>query len=297
MVPTMDRPDDLGKLLSSIEAQTRLPDQVIVVDGSDPPVRHVVDGFKGLPLTYVREYPPSLARQRNAGMARVGGDIDIAGYLDDDLVLEPDATERMAAFWRQAGDDVGGCAFNIINQPVAQAGKLTHFFLLNGSPPGRMLRSGWPAQIPAIAHTIETQWLYGGATLWRREVIGAFDFDEWFTGHGYGEDVDFSYRVGRRYRLFVVADARVNHFTRPIRPASQYNLGRQQVINRIYFIRKSGAFSAPAVCWAMFGQLVHNLLAGLVHFTEGGLRRLAGNVAGIFALSRGGTSRIENFYK
>ena len=109
--------------------------------------------------------------------------------------------------------------------------------------------------------------------------------------------MDFSYRVGRQYRLFVVADARVNHFTRPIRSASQYNLGRQQVINRIYFIRKSGTFSAPAVCWAMFGQLVHNLLAGLMNFTEGGLRRLAGNISGIFALTRGGALQIENFYK
>jgi GT2 family glycosyltransferase len=246
---------------------------------------------------YVREYPPSLARQRNAGMARVAVDIDVAGYLDDDLILETNATERMIAFWRQAGHDVGGCAFNILNQPPAQAGPLTNFFLLNGSPPGRMLPSGWPAQIPTIEKTVETQWLYGGATLWRREVIGAFDYDEWFTGHGYGEDVDFSYRVGRKYRLFVIADAKVNHFTQPIRPASQYNLGRQQVVNRIYFIRKSGAFSAPAVCWAMFGQLVHNLLIGLASLTNGGLHRLAGNVAGMLALFRGGPSQIENFYK
>lgn len=297
VVPTKDRPDDLRKLLDSIAAQTRAPDQIIVVDGSDQPVRHVIDGFAGLPLTYVREFPPSLARQRNAGMARLAADIDIAGYLDDDLVLESDATDRMAAFWTAAGEDIGGAAFNILNQPRAQAGILTNFFLLNGRWPGRMLPSGWPAQIPTITQTIETSWLYGGATLWRRDVIRSFNYDEWFAGHGYGEDVDFSYRVGRQYRLFVVADAQVNHYTHPIRRSSQYNLGRQQVINRIYFIRKSGEFSAGAVCWAMFGQLVYNLLTGIVDATGGGLRRLAGNLAGLVALLRGAVYQIEEFYK
>lgn len=99
VIPTKDRPDDLRKLLDSLRSQSRRPDQVIVVDGSNPDVSHVVAEFRELPLDYVRVYPPSLARQRNAGMARLAGDITLAGYLDDDIVLERDAVEAMMRFW------------------------------------------------------------------------------------------------------------------------------------------------------------------------------------------------------
>ena len=33
VVPTKDRPDDLRKLLESLAAQTRAPDQIVIVDG------------------------------------------------------------------------------------------------------------------------------------------------------------------------------------------------------------------------------------------------------------------------
>jgi GT2 family glycosyltransferase len=297
VVPTKDRPDDLDTLLASLARQTRPADQIVVVDGGDRPVTDIVARHSALPIDYVREYPPSLARQRNAGMARVAPDITVAGYLDDDLVLEPDASERMYAFWEAADRDVGGAAFNILNQPHANASALTRLFLLNGRTPGAMLPSGWPSQIPTLGRTVETEWLYGGATLWRREVLREFGYDEWFVGHGYGEDVDFSYRVSRKYRLFVLSDARVHHFTRPIRLASQFTLGRQQVVNRLYFIRKSGAFPAPAVTWALFGQLVFNVLAGLADRERAGWRRAAGNVDGLLDVMRRGLSQIGGHYK
>ena len=124
VVPTMNRPEDLGKLLRSLERQTRKPEQIIVVDGSDEDktVDGLVAQFDSLPLEYVRVFPPSLARQRNAGMAKLRDDIEVAGYLDDDLILDDDATERMAAFWEAAAPDTGGAAFNITNQPGTRGG-------------------------------------------------------------------------------------------------------------------------------------------------------------------------------
>ena len=297
VVPTMDRPDDLRALLRSLESQTRKPDQVVIVDASDPPIDKVLAPFESLRLVYVREFPPSLARQRNAGMAALDDDIEIAGYLDDDLILEPAATARMAAFWDAAAADVGGAAFNILNQPEAEGGPVTRAFLMNGRRPGQMLPSGWPSQIPTVAKTLRTDWLYGGATMWRREVIREFEYDEWFIGHGYGEDVEFSYRVGKKFELYVVAEAQVLHMTRPIRLTSQHTLGRQQVVNRLYFIRKAGGFPAVIVGWAMFGQLAVNLGASIFRFDSAGARRFAGNLAGLGEVMRGGVRQIGNYYK
>src|SRR5438045_4134033 len=94
VVPTKDRPHDLRRMLASLNAQTRMPEQIIVVDGSKPDVQHVTAEFPALSIDYIRVYPPSLAAQRNAGMQRLRNDITLAGYLDDDVVLEADAVEK-----------------------------------------------------------------------------------------------------------------------------------------------------------------------------------------------------------
>ena len=156
VVPTKDRPDDLRKMLASLAQQTRRPDQIVVVDGSDPPVREVVEEFGLLPIEYVRVFPPSLARQRNAGMARLGGDITLGGYLDDDLVLEPQAVHRMVEFWQAAGLDVGGAAFTISNNPPPGALRLKQLFGIDDARPGRMLRSGFASSITPQHADIET---------------------------------------------------------------------------------------------------------------------------------------------
>ncbi len=38
VVPTMNRPAELRRLLASVESQSALPDEIIIVDGSSEPV-------------------------------------------------------------------------------------------------------------------------------------------------------------------------------------------------------------------------------------------------------------------
>ncbi len=299
VVPTKDRPDDLRKLLVSLSRQTVNPRQIVIVDGSDPPIRDVVDGFPDLPLAYVRVFPPSLAQQRNSGMAALADGITVAGYLDDDLELAEDATERMRDFWQTAGPEVGGAAFTIVNQPLRHPlfGRISEIFLLNGPAQGRMLRSGFPTAITPRPESLRTDWLYGGATLWRREVIAEYSYDEWYIGHGFLEDVDYSYRVSRAYELWVVADARCWHWPRPILRRQNARLGRQQVVNRLYFVRKLGGFSRVAVAWALFGQGVRNTLESVRDRNTAGLYRLWGNVQGAVDAMRGRTGSVEGIWK
>jgi glycosyltransferase involved in cell wall biosynthesis len=241
VVPTKDRPDDLHRMLVSLAQQGRRPDQVIVVDGSEPAVRELVEEFISLPIDYVRVFPPSLARQRNAGMQELTPHITLAGYLDDDVVLEPDAVERMLEFWQSAGGDIGGAAFTITNNPQPGALSLKQLFGIDDAQPGRVLRSGFASSITPQRADLETQWLYGGATVWRRSVIESYPYDEWFVGTGFMEDIDFSYTVGARYRLFVVANARLAHYSRPVRSDRQQLLGKWQIVNRMHVVRKHRA--------------------------------------------------------
>lgn len=299
VVPTKDRPVDLRRMLASLSGQKRCPDQVIVVDGSEQPIEDVVRAFPRLSVEYVRCFPPSLARQRNAGMAKLQGDISLAGYLDDDVVLEADAIANMLEYWSAAGAQVGGAAFNITNNPRPGGLLLKEFFGIDARQPGKVMRSGFPSSIPRQAERIETDWLYGGATVWRREVIDSFPYDEWFIGTGFMEDIDYSFNVRSRFSLVLVADARLAHYSRPVRPDRQYLLGVWQVVNRMYFVRKyrSRGMSEGHAWWASIGLVVLNLAAAACRLSAQHLSRARGNIAGILSILLGRNEQIGGYLK
>ena len=283
VVPTKDRPDDMRTMLTSLAAQTRLPDQIIVVDGSAPDIRHVVAEFPHLHIDYVRVFPPSLAKQRNAGMQRLRDDMTLAGYLDDDVVLEPDAIEKMMAYWDKAAADLGGAVFNITNTAQPRWMALKSLFWLDDPVPGKVLPSGCTSILGNQAADIETDWLCGGATVWKREVVDRYPYDEWFQGTGYLEDVDFSFNVRGQYRLALVAGARLAHYSPPVRADRHFLLGRWQITNRMYLVRKfkNRGMSACKAWVASFALLALHLAQGILRFDVHSFNRARGNLAGM----------------
>jgi glycosyltransferase involved in cell wall biosynthesis len=299
VIPTKDRPEDLRRLLESIAMQTRRPEQVVVVDGSEVPVRAVCESFRDLALDYVRVYPPSLARQRNAGMARLRPEITHAGYLDDDIVLERDAIEQMMRAWADAGEGVGGIGFNITNRPRPAAMWLKRLFLIEHREPGRMVASGCAASHYVCERDLEADWLSGGAVVWRREVVERYPYDEWFVGTGLLEDVDYSFNVRGAYRLRVASAARLAHYSRPIREESQFLLGKWQIVNRMYLVRKyrERGLSVPLAWWASIGMVVVHLAGALARLDGALWNRAKGNLAGIVSELRGRRERIGGYLK
>ena len=299
MIPTKDRPNDLRLMLQSVEKQAVRPAQLIVVDGSQPDVRHVTDSFGGLAIDYVRVFPPSLAKQRNAGMARLAKDITLAGYLDDDVVLEPDALENMLTFWEKADQTWGGASFNIVNAPDSKGVWVKTVFGLDNDRRGVVLPSGWTTAHGSPRADLEVDWLCGGATIWRRDIIERYTYDEWFQGMGFLEDVDYSYHIHEKYRLAVVSSAQVVHNSPPVRPDRHFLLGKYQIINRLYFVRKYRRVGlSVARAWvAIFAMVMMHLAQAAILLERSHLNRAIGNFAGIFAELSGRQERISGFLK
>ncbi len=303
VVPTIandkGRPQDLRRLLGSIRTQSVSPEQIIIVDASKEPLEQIVrhDEFSDLKIDYARVYPPSLSKQRNAGMQRLDPTITLAGYLDDDLVLESGALEAMLDYWEDAPPDLGGVSFNIVNTRLPRGMFLKSLFLTDSTKRGIVLRSGYQASLWPVTKTLYVQWLCGGATIWRRGVIERFQYDEWFDGTGYLEDVDYSYRVGKKYKLAIVGHARAQHFSLPIRKEINYILGKWQIINRMYFVKKNRELSVPLCYWAFIGQIVVNVGKALVNLDSGVFARVLGNIMGMRSLLTGRLEKIGGIYK
>ena len=288
VVPTKDRPEDLLRLLRSIAGQSCLPAEVIVVDGGEVNIAPVLrePSLSVLVLRYERCRPPSASRQRNWGLRLVSPDIPLIGFLDDDCCLEPDALARMLDYWATAGSEVGGASFNLLNHPAVFAADwkrrpwVERLGLYSGRP-GAVLPSGFQVMIGRVDGNLYVRWMGTGASVWRRSVFEDFAFDEWYTGYSYLEDLDFSYRVGRRYRLAVVAGADYRHFHALHGRGSGYVFGLREAANRIYFVRKNPELSLARCLAALSFRTGISLIMALRERRMYYVSRAAGTVVGM----------------
>jgi glycosyltransferase involved in cell wall biosynthesis len=285
VVATKDRPDELRRLWRSLLAQSRRPDEVLVVDAGARPAALDAGSAAGLKLRVLSTPVASASRQRNLGLD-AAGDASLIGFLDDDAVLEADAVEEMLRFWRQAGADVAGAAFNMINHPPLDWPALKRTALasrlgLYSARGGGVTRSGFQTMIGPVTATSWTEWLPSGAAVWRREVFDRFRFDEWFEGYSYLEDLDFSYRVGRTARLAVVAPARYRHLPAAGGRGGGYVFGVREVLNRVHFVRKHSAFSLGGCRAALTLRCLMSLALAVRERRASFVARAFGNAVGL----------------
>jgi glycosyltransferase involved in cell wall biosynthesis len=111
-------------MLQSLSDQSHRPDQIVIVDSSAASVIAVTKEFPELNIKYIHHTPPSASAQRNRGIRAVDPDMSLIGFLDDDIVLAQNALETMLKFWQTALNDLGGCAFNLMNPPSRSASRL-----------------------------------------------------------------------------------------------------------------------------------------------------------------------------
>jgi len=284
IIPTKERKFELRRLLSSFVSQRSIPDQIIIIDDSDEADFLLVEDFKRLSVTYIHgNY--SMTEARNVGVANLEEDIALVCFLDDDVVMEEEAWEAMTDFWENADLDVGGCSFFISNE--VQYDKLLikafkKIFNIKPQECGKVLPSGFNVTpYSPLEETIYTDWLSGGVTIWRRIVFDTNSFDEWFSGYGMYEDVDFSYRVGKKFKLVVNSDAKVRHLMDISKSGMNFKIGKKEVINRLYFVKKHQELSAKLSLWSNVGGTIRNFSSGLILFNMGHIIRAFGNLIGI----------------
>jgi GT2 family glycosyltransferase len=286
VVATKDRPGELRRLWRSLCSQNRLPGEVVIVDASARPFPLADLEPVPIVLRYLRTGFASATRQRNLGLDAVGPAADLVGFLDDDAVLEPGAVGAMLCFWNGADAGVGGAAFNMANHPpldwpVLKRTRLAESLGLYAKRGGAVTTSGFQTMIGPLARTEWTDWLPSGASVWRREVVRDYRFDEWFGGYSYLEDLDFSYRVGKSFKLAVVAGAGYSHLPAPGGRGGGYVFGLREVLNRVHFVKKYPEFSLRKCYTALAVRLLMSLALAVRERQAFFIARAFGNTIGL----------------
>lgn len=280
IIPTKERPNELQRLLQSLLKQEARPIQVIVVDSGNKDLSGILKSFNCLPIDYIRQKPPSLTRQRNAGIGALKEEATLVSFFDDDSILKRNCLENLMRFWDMAPEDVGGACLNNVSLPSKKPNFFEKIFIVNANSPGRILPSGFLSPPCGIDETTQVDWVTGYAMVFRKKIFKEFMFDERFSGYALYEDVDFSYRVRKKYKLFILKDAQVEHESRMQSLGNSFVLGKNEVMHRLYFVKKYPDLSLGLCCWGLLGLFLNNITKGVSNNDKRYKIRAKGNIYG-----------------
>lgn len=269
VIATRNRPDDLLKTVRSLVAQTVLPAELVVVDSSDEtPTRAEIEALcssAGIKLDYHHPAPRGLTVQRNVGIDRSTG--DPVFFVDDDVWLDGDCHDEVLKEYAKWGPELGGVRATPKRPARPSLGTRIYrrIFGIGGWWPeaSGKVRPGFYAEgVSDSAGVRKLEYFNGWFMSYRREVFEHERFDEALAGYGYKEDIDFSYRVSRRYTLVQTPAARCDHLKSDASRMNSHQLQRMNLANQFYLHRKlmpQTLFHKAALWWAWIGLFILNV--------------------------------------
>jgi len=216
IVPTIGRHALLARLLSSIARQRHPVLEVIIVDQSPAAVdiKELLAALSAGAMTPRLRYvhAPQIrgaAEARNYGALIAGGEILL--FLDDDVTIDEDFVYWLA---RAFEDRTVAGAAGMINDANGRRPSAIYrfFFQLFYVGEFRQRRQEiWWSNHKGLALTNTLP----GVVAYRKSIWSEYRFDEALTGHSLGEDIDLSYRVGKKRKLVIDTRAHCLHYSAP----------------------------------------------------------------------------------
>lgn len=294
IIATRNRPDELVATVQSVVEQTVLPGEICIVDSSvETPARAKIEELcesAGLMFDYVHPAPRGLTVQRNVGLERTTG--DPVFLIDDDVRLAPDCHEEVLKEYERWGEELGGVqATDTEPSDSSWPAKLWRkTFGMGGWWPeasGRVRPGFWIEGVSVAAGVRRIEAFVGFFMSYRRAVFEDERFDENLAGYGHKEDIDFSYRVSRRWILVKTPRARCHHLKVQTSRMPAFHLMRMNLANQFYLHRKNmpqDLRHRSALWWGLLGLFLLNIGRAIKHRDHG---LVTGMVVGAWEQARG----------
>ena len=279
IIATRNRPAELVKTVESLVAQTTLPAELCIVDSSEEPVARgeieTLCASVDLPLKYLHPAPRGLTVQRNYAIDRTTG--DPVFLIDDDVYLDPACHEEVLKEYAKWGPELGGVRASAItpSRPSRLSIAWRKLFGIGGWWPeasGKLRPGFWIEGVSESAGVRKVDCFVGYFMSFRRSVFKFERFDEALAGYGHKEDIDFTYRVSRRFTLVQTPAAKCEHHKTQTSRMPAFQLQRMNLGNQFYLHRKNmpqDLAHRAALWWGLLGLFVLNMGRALKHRDHG----------------------------
>ncbi|MCM4154684.1 glycosyltransferase [Gramella sp. AN32] len=311
IVCTYQRAESLRRLLDSVKIQSRYPNKILIIDGSeDSQTDEMLEKENFNRLKYIRvgqEYR-GLTKQRNYGIDKVDNNSEIVCFLDDDIVLENNYFEQLLntyrvypeaiavggwikdeTVWEKVKDDYSP-KFDefLIDGYVRKLGLRNvlrkRLGLLSHLPPGVMpeFSHGFSTGfLPPSGKIYEVEYFMGGISSYKKSIFSEIGFSEKFAGYGLYEDMDFCLRASRLGKLYVNTSAKVAHLHEESGRPDYFKYGRMVIENGYHVWRLK--YKNPDVTAKVKWYSIHFLLLFIRFFNGIKDRRALEDAKGRFS--------------
>ena len=286
VIPTKNRPEDLKRAVLSVLSQSRLPEQLLIIDQSESPesreiVGQLVPEDSAIALVYVLDTSiTGLVDAKRHSLSIASG--DLICFLEDDIILEGTYFEEIVKGFANHPQMLGCCGV-VTNVPLQPAGyQAMHGLFHRGIFADKRVEIfGNLSQ--AGVELIQSDMISGGMSAWKREVFDRVGFDTANGFHLY-EDNDFSTRVARVFgaRLYVNPNARLEHHPSARNRSSAGVFQEKKIVAQFtyYKKRRDWPWATLSFAWLMVGQLFE---AGYQAVSRKSWSPLVGYVKGFIA--------------
>jgi GT2 family glycosyltransferase len=206
IIPTKNRADDLRSTLEDLVAQTRRPDEIVIIDQSVSP------SFEpgGFPIAVHYIHAPEVtgaAAARNLAMDLATGDLWV--FLDDDVILEPQYIQELVSTYSTEIAGVSGIITNYSIPPASR--RIFEALFVRGPFSDDRQPIYWHAEKLRFEGPQPVRQFGCGVMTFRATVVRNLRFDPNLTGGSLAEDIDFCAHLPRHSNLVIAPNARLIH--------------------------------------------------------------------------------------
>lgn len=127
--------------------------------------------------------------------------------------------------------------------------------------------------------------LWGCAVGYRKEVFEKFDFDENLNGYALGEDIEFSYRISKKFDLIFTPKIKFSHLKSKLNRAKLFEFGKMLICNQFYFFKKNNFTKVTDyifLYYSFFGIIFIHTFHFITNPSKENASLLSGVIVGIF---------------
>jgi len=255
LIATKDRHSKLDRLLISILSSSRKPEQIIIVN-SGISIDFVVNKYLGkLNIEVITSIIADQSVQKRKGIEYIGSRKAWVLFLDDDVIIHDDTIQKLLDNYlnNENYNDFAGFGLSIQNRKVRYLNLILrlvlYLFTLYSFTPGKITKSGHPQSYLESKINREVDWL-NGISVWRSEILGQYNSMPFALKYSAYEDVIFSHKVHRKFKLMFLVDIEVTNQT----TEGNSPLSSEQFLSgsyaRYFFVSSNKEFSKVLLIFA-----------------------------------------------
>ncbi len=275
VIPTYNRSKEVKETLKSIKKHLNEITEVLIVDQSkNDNTKKLVRSLKNKKIKCIHSNIPSITKARNLGVAKSSKNSDLICFLDDDVtigngyfnelknVFISNPNTKGVAGYVKSADNYQMSFFETLLRKIFLFGHLTK----NNADIISVYGNNYPANKPE--GMIFSHWLPGVNGCYKKEVFKFQKFDENLLGYTVVEDIDFSYRLWKKFpgSLVITPKANILHRFSQSERSVRRDITFINQVDHFYFFLKNyndSFLHRASFVWNLLGITVINLIRAL----------------------------------